>query len=260
MSTKYNFVRGVLGVGHIVARHERLSRLGRMAAWYAMCGFSNASSYDMDRNGERWLIERYASSLAGRSVIDVGANAGDWSARALAIAPTAKVYAVEMVPSFVTGLRERFGTTAIVVEVGLSDRAESVTGYKVGGGGRIPEVDSSKKSEPFELCTRTGDDLVADLGLKDIAAIKIGVDGYDIKVLRGFAAVIAEQRPIVQFEYSRFYIYTRSFLKDAYDFLGPLNYRIGRLMPGWIDFIEYNWHMEVFATNNYVAIPLNRPD
>ena len=221
---------------------------------------SNAFNYDMDRNGERWLIEHSASSIAARSVIDVGANKGDWSARVLAIAPTTKVYAVEMVPKFVSKLRERFGGTATIVEGALSDRAEAVTGYKVGGGGRIPRVASPKNAEPLNLQTRTGDDLAADLGLKDIAAIKIDVDGYDIKVLRGFATVIAEQRPIVQFEYSRFYIYTRSFLKDAYDSFDPLGYRIGRLMPGWIEFNEYNSHMEIFATNNYVATPVNPPE
>ena len=259
MLNRNKIAHGILGAGHVLARHQRLSRLGRAVAWYSMCGFSNASNYDMDRNGERWLIERYAPSLATRSVIDVGANMGDWSARVLAISPTTKIYAVDMVPSFASKLRERFRATATIVEAALSDRAESATGYRVGNGGRIPRVTSPKKAEPFELHTLTGDDLVADLGLKDIAAIKIDVDGYDIKVLRGFATVIAEQRPIVQFEYSRFYIYTRSFLKDAYDFFEPLDYRIGRLMPSWIEFSEYDRSMEIFATNNYVAIPVNRP-
>lgn len=260
MLNRTKIAHGILGAGHVLARHQGLSRLGRIAAWYSMCGFSNASNYDMDRNGERWLIERYASSLAERSVIDVGANKGDWSARALAICPRTKVYAVEMVPSFVSKLRERFGATAAIVEATLSDRAGPVTGYKVGGGGRIPRVGSRKKAEPLELYTSTGDDLAASLDLKDIAAIKIDVDGYDLKVLRGFATVIAEQRPIVQFEYSRFWINTRCFLKDAYDFFAPLGYRIGRLMPSWIEFGEYDRRLEVFATNNYVAIPVNRPE
>ena len=225
-----------------------------------MCGFSNASNYDMDRNGEQWLIEHTASRMAAKSVIDVGANLGEWSARALATVPTAKIYAVEMVPNFASKLHERFGATVTVVEAGLSNRVELVTGYMVGGGGRIPSVASRKKTEPFEFRTRTGDDIAAELGLKDIATIKIDVDGYEIKVLRGFVTVITEQRPMVQFEYSRFYIYTRSFLKDAYDFFEPLGYRIGRLMPSWIEVNEYNSTMEVFATNNYVAIPITKPE
>ena len=85
--------------------------------------------------------------------------------------------------------------------------------------------------------------------------IKIDVDGYDVKVIRGFSSVISKYRPIVQFEYSRFYIHTRTFLKDAYDFFCPKGYRIGRLMPDYIAFSEYKPRMELFATNNYVALP-----
>ena len=103
-----------------------------------------------------------------------------------------------------------------------------------------------------------GDDLVRELGLTDVSLIKIDVDGYDIKVLRGLSSIIVEQRPIVQFEYSKFYIFTRCFLKDGYDFFIPLRYRIGRLMPGWIEFMEYSPRMEIFVTNNYVAVPEER--
>ena len=252
---KERLVRSVLWSGHIFARYPRLSHLGGIATWYAMCGITNASNYDMDRNGERWLIERSAAALAGRSVIDVGANMGNWTAHVLATAPTAQVYSVEMVPSFAAALRERFGTSATVIECALSDRGGAVTGYRVGGGGRIPNVASPKETEPIELHTRTGDDLVAEFGLTDVTMIKIDVDGYDIKTVRGFARTIAEQRPIVQFEYSKFYIYTRSYLKDAYDFFDPLDYRVGRLMPSWIEFGEYDHRLEGFATNNYVAMP-----
>ena len=246
----------VLGVGHLLGRNRSIGRLGRHVAWYFMCGFMNAMNYDMGRNGERWLIKLFSAYLRGRSVIDVGANAGDWSAAVVELSPTSKVYAVEMIPSFASNVRQRFAGRVEVLEVALSDRPEPVTALKLGGGGRILRgLDSKKKEERFELETRTGDDLVLELGLKDVSLIKIDVDGYDIKVMHGFASVIREQRPIVQFEYSRFYIFSRCFLKDAYDFFTPLNYRIGRVMPRWIEFSEYSTRMEIFATNNFVAVP-----
>ena len=150
-----------------------------------MCGFMNAKNYDMARNGERWLIKQCGSSLAARSIIDVGANRGDWSALVLEAAPTSKVYAVEMIQSFASDLRRRFGETATIVESALSDRREHVAGYRVGGGGRIPRgFGSDKQERRVELHTRTGDDLARELGLTDVSLIMIDVDGHDIKVLR----------------------------------------------------------------------------
>ena len=249
----------VLGMGHFLGRNRAMSRLGRHVTWYLMCGFINAMNHDMSRNGERWLIKRFSADLRGRSVIDVGANAGNWSALVLDASPTSKVYAVEMIPSFAANVRQRFAERVEVLEVALSDRREPATALKLGGGGRMFRgLDREKREERFELETRTGDDLALELDLKDISLIKIDVDGYDMKVMRGFSSVIREQRPIVQFEYSRFYIFSRSFLKDAYDFFTPLNYHVGRVMPRWIEFSEYRTSMEIFATNNYVAIPDER--
>ncbi len=209
----------------------------------------------MNRNGESWLVHRLSASLAGRSVLDIGANVGDWSAHVHAAAPKAQLHAVEMVPEFVERLRSRFGDTLIVFQCGISDQEGQTVAYKLGGGGRINPGDSKKSREPISVQLRSGDSLVAEEGLSDIALIKIDIEGYDIPALRGLQATIARDRPIIQFEYSRFYIDTRHFLSDAYALLVPLGFRIGRLMPNRIDFLSYNRTLENFATNNYVAVP-----
>ncbi len=253
---RHNASRAILGVGHFLTRSRFFGRVAEPLARQALCGATNARHYNMSRNGEGWLIGELAEKLAGRTVIDAGANHGHWTAHVLKAAPTANLYAVEMIPDFAAELRRRFGDRVTVVEDCLSDCRETVIAYKVGGGGRIPNVPDPKKITPFNLQTRTGDDLAAEYGLTDIAMIKIDVDGYDIKVLRGFSNVIAEQRPVIQFEYSAFYVYTRTFLKDAYDFFEPLGYRVGRLMPNRIEFREYTGNMDNALTNNYVAVPL----
>ena len=212
----------------------------------------------MNRNGEAWLIDRLAPSLAGRAVLDIGANIGNWSAFVRDAAPQARLYAVEMIPEFAERLRSRFGDTLVVFQCGVSDRDEQVTAYKLGGGGRINPGTTTKTREPLSVQLRSGDALVSEEGLADIAFVKIDVDGYDIPALRGLRATIVRDRPVIQFEYSRCYIETRHFLCDAYTLLEPLDYRIGRLMPKRIDFLRYNRSLENFATNNYVAVPKER--
>ena len=170
MTARKIVLRAMLGTGYRLARYRGISRLGRIISWHAMRGFMNSRNHDMTRNGERWLVERLAPALAGRSVIDVGANAGSWSDLVLQASPTSKVYTVEMIPTFVSNLRRRFGEKLTVIEAALSDRAEAVTGYRFGGGGRIPKgLGSGKEAEGFEMCTRTGDNLVRELGLNDVA-------------------------------------------------------------------------------------------
>ena len=109
----------VLAVGHVLGRNHAIGRLGRHVAWYFMCGFMNAMNHSRD--------------LAGSAVIDVGANAGNWSAAVLELSPTSKVYANKMIPSFALNIRRRFAGRVEVFEAALSDRREPVTALKVGG-------------------------------------------------------------------------------------------------------------------------------
>lgn len=239
-----------------LARHPQASRLGKFAGTELLAGAINAHSYDMNRNGEAWLIRRAAPKLAERSVVDIGANAGEWSAHLLDQAPTASVYAVEMIPVFAANIRARFGGRLKVIECALSDTEGVVQAFKVGGGGSLVKGRSVTKTvESVDVPLRKGDGVVAEYGINNIGFIKIDVDGYDVPVIRGLAQTIEINRPIIQFEYSKFYIDTRNYLKDAYEFFTARDYRVGRLMPSWVAFSDYLWRMEGFMTNNYVAVP-----
>lgn len=129
-------------------------------------------------------------------------------------------------------------------------------GLQARGGGIPIGLGSGKKSkEVFNLHTRRGDDIVAEHDIDDITLIKIDVDGYDVLTLRGFLFTIEKQKPVVQFEYSRFYIFTRCYLKDAYELFASIDYEVGRLMPRSIAFSEYTTVLEMFKSNNFVAVP-----
>ena len=74
-------------------------------------------------------------------------------------------------------------------------------------------------------------------------------------VLRGARTLLASQRiSVVQFEYNRWWVYARSFLRDAFDFVQPLGYELGKLTPWGVEFYP-GWHsdLETFIQGNYVA-------
>ena len=258
MSTQTKAGRVLRSTGRLFAHSRVTSELVHRACWYIAQGSQNAHCYDMAGNGEAWLVGRLANTISARAVLDIGANHGNWSAEVRAAVPSARIYAVEMIPEFAQKLRSRFGPDVAVLECAVGDQSGETVAYKLGGGGRINPGDTRKTREPFNVRLRTGDEIVREEGIVDLALVKIDVDGYDIPALRGLRETIARDRPVIQIEYSRCYIDTRYYLRDAYDLLEPLDYRIGRLMPRRIDFMPWSRSNETFLTSNYVAVPRER--
>ena len=65
------------------------------------------------------------------------------------------------------------------------------------------------------IVTMTGDEALAGLGIRDVAAIKIDVEGAELEVIRGFRRTLEECRPFVIFEVlSNFLSKTRETLDE----------------------------------------------
>jgi hypothetical protein len=103
--------------------------------------------------------------------------------------------------------------------------------------------------------TTTIDACAEDAGLGQIALVKIDTEGHDLAVLRGARKLLAEHRILaVQFEYNHRWIAARSFLRDAFDLLLPLGYRLGKLTPRGVEFYPgWDAELETFVEGNYVA-------
>lgn len=50
------------------------------------------------------------------------------------------------------------------------------------------------------MTTRIGDDVIAELGLDQVAAIKIDVEGAELSVMRGLSKTFARDKPTLLFE------------------------------------------------------------
>ena len=59
---------------------------------------------------------------------------------------------------------------------------------------------------------------------------------------------------VIQFEYGEMYISARTFLKDCFDLLIPLGYKIGKLFPDGVEFVDYTYDLDNFKWANYVAV------
>jgi FkbM family methyltransferase len=213
----------------------------------------NANRYDMNRNGEAWVVQKLAKDL--RTVIDVGANAGAWALEVIKVSNEAEIFCVEAIPEFADNIRSRLGSRVTVVQTALSNESGTLELYKSKGGARAAPLNSVKVLERRSVSCMTGDSLVTAVAAQEVSLIKIDVDGYDFPVIESFPNTLEQFRPIVQFEYSRFWIATRHYLKDAFDFFSNRDYVVGRIMPRHVEFKDYMISDETFMTNNFVAVP-----
>jgi FkbM family methyltransferase len=233
-------------------------------------GFEPARDTDPERNGEYRLLE-WLASLSERkqydSVIDVGANMGEWTAAAIARLKPAGIgrfLCVEPVPHFAQTVRTRLAANPEVVcrEVALSDTDGGFIEITSAGGGarviesgRRPENGTSAKPvATHRVALSTGDELVRADGIKPWL-IKIDCDGHDLRVLRGFAQTLQHQRPVVQFEYCDFWAGEGARLRDACKFLADLGYATFRLFPDRLEYFRFNPLFETFGYQNIVAAP-----
>lgn len=230
---------------------------------------------DFFTNGEAAFL-RYVSGLPDienyNCVIDVGANVGEWTAEAyslLAGRGISKFFCVEPIPSFAARIEQRFsdkGNVEIIRKIFSQSPGGETEIFEIAGGGRLYQSyrgsaaakqnagASSKKPVPHKVAISSGDAHFADTAYRPYL-LKIDCDGHDLPVLSGFAQTLQHARPIVQFEYSDFWIAAHARLRTACRLLKKCGYRTYKLFPDRLVAFEFNPLFETFGYQNIVAIP-----
>lgn len=225
---------------------------------------------DMRTNGEWWLQQRIlglSSSGQQTHVVDVGANVGLWSAAMLRAAQRAgriddiDLHAFEPSSYTFARLSEALAREYSVTlrQIALGERFGSSTLHVVAPGAGTnslheqPGVLDCATTE--EVATTTLDAYIDQAGLDRITLVKIDTEGHDLAVLRGAQRSLAEQRIVIaQFEYNHRWVFAHSFLRDAFDLLEPLGYRLGKLTPRGVEFYpRWDADLETFVESNYIA-------
>lgn len=223
-------------------------------------------------NGETRFLDLIASlpEAAGYDcVIDVGANRGDWTASAaerLQARGPRRFFCVEPIPTFANVIRDRFDNRARVevIERVLSDRSGGTAEiFEAGGGGRMYRdyhgagegaAQTTKKIVSHHVPIATGDEVFGALGATPYL-LKIDCDGHDLHVLRGFKQTLRDKRPLVQFEYSDFWIGAGSRLREACSLLAGAGYNTYKVFPDRLVRFRFNGVFETFGYQNIVAVP-----
>ena len=223
---------------------------------------------DLSTNGEsalqRWIL-RFSQAGEQIHVADVGANVGRWSESMLAAAAKAgretdlRLHAFEPDSGAFARLAAALdGTSASLSRKALSDRPGTSPFYVVApavGTNSLYPVPGANQAAPEEVVMTTLDSYAEQSGIACFALVKIDAEGHDLAVLRGARALLAEHRiAVAQFEYNHRWVLARFFLRDAFEFLLALGYRVGKLTPRGVEFYP-GWEadLETFVEGNYLA-------
>lgn len=216
------------------------------------------TTHQIEKSGEEWLIARLAPHC--RTVVDVGANRGTWTAAVLRHASQVeRVIAYEPGRRAAAILRERIGDRSelLVVERALSDHsAESERFYELPDGGNTSSF--SPPAEPGAVETAvvvsTLDAEAERLGLEQVDLLKVDAEGYDLSVLRGARRLFAENRVrFVQWEYSDAWIPGGGTLAAALAYLNEYGYRSLLLKGDGLYRFDYDLFGEFFTFSNFVS-------
>lgn len=199
------------------------------------------------------------------TLVDVGANIGDYSAQLRSAFPLSRIFLFEPSPVNLQKLNNRFShdNNIFIFPMALDNSSREACLYSdfPGSGlGSLTERELSFRN--IDMKTKTKIQTVRfdqffsnpSLEIDHFDFVKIDVEGHEIDVLNGMGDLLRKVR-IIQFEFGGANIDTKTFFKDIYKLLISNYFTIYRISPiGLQNIYKYHEKEESFLTTNYVAV------
>jgi FkbM family methyltransferase len=257
MSLKESVRDGIGWSCETVLGRRNLYRLARMLAYRAR---RDTIGNQISRNGESDNQDSVIKDLESGTIFDIGANIGEWSASVLrrCAKPGIRLHAFEPCAATYAQLRANVNDPRFLpVQFACSDHSGTATINIVGiGTGRNSLVGGLEGQAGSEIVNLTTvDEYCSRNRIASVDLIKIDAEGHDLAVMNGARGMLAAKAiSALQFEYNHRWIFSRSFLKDAFELFGSFGYSVGKVTAGGVEFYS-NWNsqLENFVENNFVA-------
>lgn len=177
--------------------------------------------------------------------IDIGANVGHHTLFASKFASS--VYAFEPYQKVRAGLEEKIKINNLknvnIIPYALGIKDEELPFYEppdsnTGTGSFLKDFKPTNTDQGLKLIVKNGTQLFDELGVKSAAVIKLDTEGYEASVLKGLLPFLEKTKPIIIMEY------------------GSESERLFKENPEVRDFLEKNYHMQIFNNPNKINYKL----
>jgi FkbM family methyltransferase len=226
---------------------------------------------DFATNGERRLQSELAHLARSRSnctILDVGANIGEWSqllAQEFGGDVDYTIHAFEPCKGTFATLKENLRLRnltkqVIPCNVALSSNECELPFYSLGDNVGCNSLylypHWEKKPVVETIRCRTLDGWCEENHIDRVFFMKMDTEGNEVEVLNGAKSMLeASKIEMLQFEYNHMWIHARHFLRDVFELLGSFGFTIGKITRKGIVFF-HEWHpdLETFVEGNYLAV------
>ncbi|MBX4209212.1 FkbM family methyltransferase [Candidatus Parcubacteria bacterium] len=236
-------------------RHPTYSRLLFKASSKYVDFCYGDNDFDRRTNGEIYVLKTIAPRL--KTVFDVGANVGDYSADILAMNENVRIHAFEPDKRAFDALAKKgiFKANNIAVGEKPGTIVFNLHKDKTVLNSILDLHDAAEFGSSIKIPMISVDSYAKENDVSHIDFLKADVEGYEFSVIKGGEGMLAKGAiDMIQFEFSGASASARTFLKGFIDLFARHGYSLYRIKPDRIEPVRYRPDQERFTLTNYLAI------
>lgn len=225
----------------------------------------------MTSNGEMSLLAKIleeSKSFRNPVFFDIGCNVGDYTKGLLDTATREgisglRLFCFEPNPVCVEKIREKVDRSPMaecveIVSMIVTDHSGESEFYITGetAGTSSIRIDSKTQGDARQIRVKCVDldEFCRAKGIGEVIFVKVDTEGNDLRVIEGAKGLLQSGGlRFLQFEYNHRWILFRSYLKDVFDTVTPLGYKVAKITSeGLVVYERWHYELETFVEGNYL--------